>query len=246
MDLRSLLTAIGLSDAEARVYIDLLEYGTQTISSISRTSKLHRPAIYKALPTLKERGLVSERTVGKLIHYAAEPPEKLKRLLQSTHDELDTVIPALRKKFEENKPIVRRLDGISGVHAVYDDIVATLPKGAEFYRISSVRHSDLEKVGLPKDYEKNRDAKKLERLVISNNEYIASREPVLEESLQVVPDEFLPFDYDVAQIIYGHKIAYIDYNIPLATIIENVTLAKFQTDVFKMLYAQLRTHNRRR
>lgn len=239
MEIRNLLAALGLTHTEAGIYMDLLEYGNQTISSIARTSKLHRPAIYKSLPSLKEKGLISERRVGKLIHYAAEPPEKLRSLLETMHHELDTLIPTLTEMHETNKPIVRRLDGKVGLHAVFEDIIHTLKKGDEFYRITSVEARGLKEVGLPKGYEQARDEKRLERLVIANDHFIKTREPKLEESLRVVPDAFLPFDYNVSQIIYGTKIAYLDYDKKVATIIDNATLAQFQTDVFKMLFRQL-------
>lgn len=239
MQLTSLLTAVGLSKSEAAIYMDLIQYGTQTISEISRTSKLHRPAIYRALPHLKEKGLVSERRVGKLIHYAAEPPERLKNVLHTLHDELDTVIPTLQQIQSRKSPVVRRLDGKAGVHAVYEDIIATLKKGEEFYRYSSESAEHLLAIGLPKGYIEERDRLKLERLVITSPDYVASREPSLEESLRVVPNEFLPFNYGVSQIIYGNKIAFIDYTQPIATIIENNTFAQFQKDIFKMLFKKL-------
>jgi sugar-specific transcriptional regulator TrmB len=239
MEISTLLTTIGLTKTEAAVYMDLLEYGTQTISSIARTSKMHRPAIYASIPTLKEKGLISERRVGKLIHYAAEPPERLRSLLVPVHEELDALIPQLSKLQNNKTPTVRRLDGKVGVHAVYEDILRTLKKGDVFYRYSSENKKDLQRIGLPKDYETKRNEMQLERLVISNPEYIASREPALEESLKVVPKQFLPFDYHVSQIIYGDKIAFIDYSQPIATIIENPVLAKFQKDIFKMLFRKL-------
>ncbi len=239
MKINQLLTALGLTKEEATVYLDLLEYGTRTISSISRTSKLHRPAIYKALPTLSEKGLISKRKVGKLTQYSAEPPTRLRSLLDSVQEELDCIIPELTELQTKRTPLVRRLDGKAGVQAVFEDIVNTLKKGDEFYRISSEDVHDIESVGLPKDYEAKRDKMKLERLVITNPTYKAAREPKLEESLRVVPDNFLPFDYGVAQIIYGDKIAFIDYSQPIATIIENPTLAAFQKDVFKMLFKRL-------
>lgn len=239
MKIESLLTAVGLSPNEADVYLTLLKGGTQTISSIARTSGNHRPAIYAVIPTLKAKGLVGERHIGKLTHYSAEPPERLRTLLDSLHHELDTIVPTLSELQNKKTPLVRRLDGTSGIYAVFDDIVNTLKKGEEFYRYSSVKHSDLEKIGIPKDYEKRRDEKKLERLVISNDGYIQSREPRLEESLRMVPREFLPFDYNVAQIIYGDKIAFIDYSQKIATIIENPVLAQFQKDIFKMLFRRL-------
>lgn len=245
MQLKQLLTNFGLSETEAGVYMDLLEYGTQTISEISRTSKLHRPAIYRALPHLKEKGLISERQIGKLIHYAAEPPDRLRNRIDSLHEELNTMIPKLTQLQDNKTPVVRRLDGKAGVHAVYEDILYTLKKGETYYRYSSEGVDELKSVGLPKDFEKRRDDLQLERLVITNPAYIASREPSLEESLMVVPEEYLPFDYGVSQIIYGNKIAFIDYTQPIATIIENPVLAKMQKDIFYMLFKQLRKQNRK-
>ena len=239
MELSKLLATLGLSKTESEMYLTLLKHGAGTISHISRESTLHRPAIYGALPLLREKGLISERKVGKLIHYAAEPPERLRILADIVHEELDGVIPKLEDIQNKKTPLVRRLDGKAGVHAVYEDILCTLKPGEEFYRYSSENVKEMEQVGLPKHYEKRRDQMKLERLVISNPDYIASREPVLEESLKVVPNEFLPFDHHVSQIIYGDKIAFIDFNQPIATIIENPTLAQFQRDIFKMLFRRL-------
>ena len=242
MKLKQRLQALGLNKTEAAVYMDLLMYGVQTVSSIARTSKLHRPAIYGALPSLKDKGLVTERQVGKLVQYAAEPPERLNSLVHSIQAELDDLVPELNQIQHETTPIVRRFNGKAGVYAVYDDIVQTLKKGEEFYRFNAASHEDLLKTGLPKSYEKMRDEKQLERLVISNPDYVKSREPRLEDSLVVVPESFWPFDYNVSQIIYGDKIAFIDYTLPIATIITNPTLARFQKDIFMMLYKQLRNN----
>lgn len=239
MKLAKILTSLGLTPAEAEMYLTLIQHGQGTVSHISRESTLHRPAIYAAIPLLREKGLISQRRVGKLIHYAAENPERLRVLADVVHEELDTVIPQLIDRHSKKTPYVRRLDGKAGVHAVYEDILRTLKPGEEFYRYSSENVNDARQVGLPKNYEKQRDKMKIERLVITNPEYIAAREPKLEESLKVVPDEFLPFDHHVSQIIYGDKIAFIDFNQPIATIIENPTLARFQKDIFKMLFKRL-------
>lgn len=239
MELNKILNAIGLSKTEAGIYMDLITYGTQTVSSISRTSKLHRPAIYSAIPSLKEKGLISERIVGKLTHYAAEPPERLTQLLDAVRGELDNVIPKLNRLQKHKAPIVKYLEGKAGIHNVFRDIINTLKKGEEFYRYSSESSEDILSVGLPKNYENDRDALKLERLVITNPDYVAKREPLLEVSLRVVPKEFLPFSYGIAQIIYGTKIAFVDYKQEVATIIENPTLAEFQKDIFKMLFRKL-------
>lgn len=227
MNLKKRLEALGLTKNEAIVYVDLLIHGTQTVSSIARTCQLHRPAVYAVLPSLKNKGLVNARQVGKLIHYAAEPPERLNSLVQTFQSELDELVPQLNQIQHKSTPIVRRLSGKAGVYAVYDDIVQTLKKDEEFYRYNAASHEDLLKTGLPSSYETLREDKQLERLVISNPDYIESREPRLEDALVVVPENFWPFDYNVSQIIYGDKIAFIDYTQPIATIITNPTLAQF-------------------
>lgn len=239
MKLTKLLTAIGLSKNEAKVYLTLLKGGTQTISTIARKSTIHRPAIYAALPILKEKGLVNERQIGKLIHYGAESPGRLRFLLEGVRGELDAIIPELERIQSKRRPVVRRLDGKEGVRSVYDDIVDTLKKGDVFYRYSSVDRGDIERVGLPRDYEKQRDAKELERFVIASPDHAKTAEESLDVEMKVVPKEFYPFDYDVSQIIYGDKIAFIDYDQPVATIIENPVLAQFQRDIFKMLFRTL-------
>ena len=239
MKLPKILTSLGLTPAEAEMYLTLVQFGPGTVSHISRESTLHRPAIYAAIPLLRGKGLISQRKVGKLIHYSAESPERLRVLADIVHEELDTVIPQLTDRYSKKTPYVKRLDGKVGVHAVYEDILNTLKPGDCFYRFSSENIKDSRQVGLPKHYEKIRDKMKLERLVVSNPDYVAAREPKLEESLRVVPEEFLPFDHHVSQIIYGDKIAFIDFNQPIATIIENPTLAQFQRDIFMMLFKKL-------
>jgi hypothetical protein len=47
------------------------------------------------------------------------------------------------------------------------------------------------------------------------------------------------FDFGITQLIYGDKIAFIDYNTDTATIIENPVIAKFQATLFKIMFDQL-------
>ncbi len=239
MKLIQLLTAVGLSEIEAKVYMDLLEYGTQTISSISRTSKLHRPSIYRALPTLQEKGLINQRKVGKLIHYAAEPPEKLRTLLDAIHGELDTMIPQLMHMRDTATPIVKRLDGIAGVQAVYDDILRTVHKGDTLYRYSALQTADLEKKMQPKDFLQSCATYHIEQLIITNEHIAKKQKPSLDQTYKSISSDICDFNSNVSQIIYRNKIAYIDYNQPIAIIIENPSLATMQKDIFRLLYKTL-------
>ena len=239
MEITSLLTKLGLSNHESLVYLTLLEHGNLTVSKIAQESQLHRPGIYKALPQLEERGLINKRIVGKRTLYNAESPERIRSLLEAVHIDLDNMITKLNRLSNKHSPVVKRLDGKAGVHAVYEDVANTVKKGEEFYRYNAAKYSDLTKIGEPEIYQEKRAAGELERLVISNPDYVKHHTKNLEDTLKVVPENFFPFDYNAAQIIYGDKVAFIDYNQPIATIIENPILARFQKNIFKMLFRQL-------
>jgi len=234
-----LLTSLGLSDNEAEVYLTLLEEGRLTVSGIARESSLHRPAIYQILPTLEEKGLINKRIVGKLLYYGAEPPERLRSLLSVINGELDIMIPQLSAMYGKDRPVVRRLDGINGIHAVFDDIVRTLSKGDEYYQYCSVDEIDLNRVGFTKAYDEAYEEGRFDQLIITDKEYLEARHPRLEVTIKVVPEEFVPFDHNISQYIYGNKVAFIDYNKPVSTVIENLELAELQRDVFKMLFRRL-------
>ena len=64
-------------------------------------------------------------------------------------------------------------------------------------------------------------------------------QPRLERSVKFVPKNYGLFDYDITEILYGDKIAFIDYNTETGLIIENPVIAEFQKKIFKLLYDKL-------
>lgn len=75
------LTDFGLSAPEARVYIYLLERGTEAGGSkIAQATGLHRQYVYIALPELIKRGLVEEVAHGKQHKYQGRPPAEIEKL----------------------------------------------------------------------------------------------------------------------------------------------------------------------
>lgn len=84
-----------------------------------------------------------------------------------------------------------------------------------------------------------RDQKQLERKVITNIPNKESKHVRLEREIKVVPPDFDLFEYSVSEIIYGNKVAVIDYNTETAVVIENATIAKFQQKIFELLFRKL-------
>lgn len=236
-----LLRQLGLSKHGAAIYLALLEHGEGTIAEIARHTQVLRPLIYRALPALIDRGLVGKVPQGKRTCYIALSPQRLEELWEETGKTFRTTIPRLTELYvtQEERPNIIVLKGRKGIIAVYEDIIETLPKGGIFYRYSSSKAPRQRNYYVPKNYQARRDAKRLERYVITNKSTLARKPSRLERAIKTIPQGADLFAYDITELIYGPKIAFVDYNTETAIIIENPIIAKFQERLFKLLYQRL-------
>lgn len=241
MGIADILRTLGLDKKAVAIYTVLLEAGPLTISTIAERAGIHRPLIYKTLPTLREKGLVSLSPRGKQKRYVAESPERLQLLVQRLSSELDSLIPALKEKFEikERRPLVTYLEGKRGITSVFEDLITTLKRGDVFYRYSSAKDSQKADAYLPPHYRTMRDKKQLERFVITSEGQASKKKPRLERSVKIVPVKYDLFDHNVTELIYANKVALIDYNSETAIIIKNATIADFQKRIFRLLFSKL-------
>lgn len=94
----NLLTAFGLSESEAKVYVYLLERGAPVGGSkIAIGTALHRQYIYLALPKLLALGLVEEVPHGKLSKYIARAPREIEKIAKRRLIEAEEVVKELEK-----------------------------------------------------------------------------------------------------------------------------------------------------
>lgn len=172
----------------------------------------------------------------------AEPPNRLETIFDDLKIDFFEALPELEDMYStsELKPRVRFLEGKDGTKRIFDDIVRSLKKGDVFYRYSSSKDGQEKKDKyVPRGYRKMRDEKKLERQVITNKQTSHKKIAKLDRFLKVMPADFGPFEHNVTEIIYGDKIAFIDYNSETAMIIESKRIADFQRHIFKMFYKKL-------
>ncbi|OGZ07168.1 MAG: hypothetical protein A3D65_05180 [Candidatus Lloydbacteria bacterium RIFCSPHIGHO2_02_FULL_50_13] len=244
MEHKEFLEKLGLGERESAVYLALLEYGSSSVSELSRRTGLYRTMIYDALGGLLGEGLVTVSPKGKYKVYAAESPKKLEGKfleLSNRFDEEIAKLSALHRSPEVCRPIVKYIEGQKGIMSIHDDIVTTLKRGDIYYRYSSskIAHNELRTNYLSKKYRVLRDQKQLERRVITNLPNKLQKRPRLEREVKAVPPDFDLFEYNISQIIYGNKVAVIDYNTETAVVIENPVIAKFQQKIFELLFRKL-------
>ncbi len=239
--LNAVLEKIGLNKKEGAIYIALLHLGPANISEIARKTGIQRPLIYKELPGLLQKMLIVKVPKGQREYYSAEPPEKLEALFENLKVEFSKAIPELRdlSRFARNKPTIKFLEGRNGIMSVFLDIVTSLKRGDTFCRYSSAKEMARVETYLPKNYRELRDNKQLERLVITTEEIAKGKKPRLERHMRMIPKESGLFDFNIIQIIYGSKVALLDFNSETAIVIDNPIMAEFQKQIFKLLFNSL-------
>jgi hypothetical protein len=128
----ALLRRTGLSEKEIDVYLATLSYKSARASAIAMGAKQSRSTTYFLLQSLVEKGLVSEIEKGKVMHFVAEPPERLirytksqERSLSETSLLLESAMPAFHSiqgpLLEE--PKVTKFHGIEGMKQTYGDLL---------------------------------------------------------------------------------------------------------------------------
>ena len=240
MNISALLRQLGLTKHECAVYLALLETGVETVAGIARQANIDRPLVYRVLPTLLAKGLLAKAPRGKRTYYSAHSPLALKRLHDDVGEALKESLPLLEERYTQtgNRPHVSYLEGREGIISVYEDILNTLPSGGVFYRYSS-SSADRKKIYVPKNYGTRRDAKRIERYVITNKISAERKKGKFDLAVKAVPLGSDLFAYNITQLIYGPKIAFVDYNSETAVVIENPVIAQFQERLFKLFYQRL-------
>src|SRR3989344_3624431 len=120
-----ILEELGLSEAEAKVYLTLIETGTTLAGLIIKKTGLHRGTTYQILQRLKEKGLVSSIIKGKKQYFEPASPDRLMDVLKERQDKLQSVLPALNQKLEasKEKQEVTVYYGVKGIRSAMDKML---------------------------------------------------------------------------------------------------------------------------
>lgn len=238
------LNRIGFEDREVSVYQALLADQDMSVSDISRTTGLNRPAIYQALFKLTKRNLVSTLPKGKYKIYRAEEPERLRELYERTGRLLSKKIGELEetKHLAGNSLEVEYVKGKPNIRKFYDRLFKSLNKGDTYYRYATdegskrmrdrgyIAHSTVKMI----------DGKNFERQIITNQKVKDRKSPKLGRQIRVVPHGQDPFDYDQGLEIFGNRVVITDFNSDTLICITNEKFANFQRNLFKIVFNSLK------
>ena len=92
IDFTKLLSDLGLSPTETRVYLASLKLGPTSVQEVAKAAKLSRTASYDVIAQLQERGLMSTFERGKKKYFSAEEPERAISYFRGRMHELEEKI----------------------------------------------------------------------------------------------------------------------------------------------------------
>lgn len=124
-----MLKELGLSDAEAEVYLTMLRTGEGTASALAKRADLHRRHTYDVVNALTEKGLATYIDEEQRRVYKPADPHRLRELVSEERErvnELDeqvgAVLPELLNHFsaEQEEREVRVLEGKDAIKQLFN------------------------------------------------------------------------------------------------------------------------------
>ncbi len=208
------LEEAGLSDKEAKIYLQLIQLEEASVAELAQKTKIKRPTVYTILSSLSKKGLVTEVEENKKFRYVAEPPERLKTYLERKESALselkerfiNDVIPQIKSVQREvgEKPEVKFYSGKEGIVSINEDVYDDNPDDSPIYIMySKDLLDDVFKDRESDKYKKIRKTKQVKAKVLYNWSQGEKQSDELAQRVKVDEKKY-PFYADIS--IYKDKV----------------------------------------
>lgn len=245
MNLHQEIVKFGLTDKEAKIYLTLLEHGSNIVKEIAKQAKLNRSTTYILLESLIQKGLVSVSDESKIKIYNAVPPERLILLLENNAKKYlelvgvaQNILPELKALYTGvgPKPRLMFYEGIEGLRSTYE---ATLESTETIRAYASIEnmHSVLGDY-FPSYYRKRAEKKIKIQAIFPDTDAAKERMKYNKEELReayLVPNKEYGFSPEI--MVYDNKIVFLSLLEKFALTIESRELAHAMKQIFKLSFS---------
>lgn len=138
-ELQSILTQIGLSENEARVYLAALSLGSATVMKIAKVADIKRTTVYAVVESLKQKGLMNIEIQGFKQLYEAEDPKKLEGILEIRKNQFKELLPEFSALYnlKGGESVVKYYEGLESIKSVYNNLLSDIKPHEEYIAISN-------------------------------------------------------------------------------------------------------------
>lgn len=173
----SILEDLGLTHAEIKVYVALLELGVTTAGPIIERTGLQNSVVHMTLHKLVEKGFLSFVKKGKVRHYQATDPKNIINFIEEKKKKFELLLPELlirQKKVEKQEAEV--YEGFKGFKVMQYEAIKDAKPGDEylFFTFNTKNPRDFAHVyNFYNEFEKERKKRGIVvRGIIPNNKEI--------------------------------------------------------------------------
>ncbi len=237
------LKQLGLSEKEAKVYLAALELGEATVQEIAKQASINRPTTYVQIERLIKLGLMSSVEKKGKMHFIAEDPIQLSKLLDEQKKEIEEKVKFFEKILPEIKSIhnldrkksrVRFFEGLEGLRSIKDEILKTKDKEIKaFFSVDDFNNIFSEE-------ERNKYLnRRLKKGIKVKGLYTRSKGPFEKvtrgDDVRMIPKKDFPISSDVT--IFSDKVAISALKDEIVgVIIENKEIATVFRSIFNLVW----------
>ncbi len=157
----SILEDLGLTNAEIKIYIALLELGATTAGPILDKTRLQNSVVHMTLHKLVEKGFASYIKKGKVRHYTAADPKNIVNFIEEKKKKFEKLLPELLVRQQKvDKQEAEVYEGFNGFKNMLYELIKDAKKGDEylFFSFYTENPDDFDNVyNFYKDFEKERE-----------------------------------------------------------------------------------------
>jgi len=128
------LEDIGLTNAEIKVYLSLLEFGQTKVGPIIEKTGLQSSVVHNSLHKLIDKGLINYITKGKIKHYKATDPNHILNFIEEKKKNYAKILPELiaKQKIPKERKEAEIYTGYKGVMNMLLEIIKDSKPGDEY------------------------------------------------------------------------------------------------------------------
>ena len=233
-----ILEDIGLTNAEIKIYLSLLELGSTTARPILEKSGLQNSVVHMTLNKLIDKGLVSFVKVGRINHYQSTNPKHIVDLINEKRERFEEILPELlmRQGKAKQQPEIITFRGIRGIKEMLLELLDA--GGKEHNAYGSNKKSLMIADGWWEEYHKKRAKQGIKAKILFNKSLSPWRaeKKYLKSKIRYTKEGFDPL---TETIIRNDKIGIIIWtDKPLGTIIHQKEAAESYDKFFEMMWKQ--------
>src|SRR3990167_6434552 len=249
-DLIKILTDIGLSEKEAKIYLALLVLEAATANEIAKKADINRTSAYDVLEILIKRGVVSKykkksrtffnvsdpkKLITYLEHEKADHEKTIEKQKQAVADALPELI-SLQQPLS-TRPKVQFFDGEKGMREAYEDTL-TAKGGILAYANVQTMHEGLPNF-FPEYYKRRTEAKVFIKAMMPKN--ALSLERGIRDREEIRQSKFIPEgqEFSPEVNIYNNKVLIASWKEKMAVIVESKEFADLMRLTYQLLWDRL-------